>query len=309
MLREFRVRDTEAFLPLLARHFPEENALSGWDPSTYARLIRRFYRWDARLVLGLLSLFRRPVFRFFVVEADGRLVATTLLTFTERAGYVSTVVVDPLYRRRGFARRLLEAARATARRLGRRYLVLDVLDQNAPARTLYRSLGYAPLRHVAYMVRERPAGIPAAAPDGLRTFRPSDAPELARTAMAQLPPAVAEVLPAQPEQFGLSRFVTSALAAESEAWVAPAEGDPAAFVRATVSRGTVAGNLTAPLLGDRVDPALGSQLVRCAVDWIDRRGAPRILCEVPDHNRRGRLALEAEGFHEALGLETFVLPL
>ncbi len=309
MLREFRGRETAELLPLLERHFPEENALLGWEAATYHRLIRRFYRWDFRFVLALLALFGRPIYRFFVIEADGHLVATALLSFTRRAGIVSTVLVDTPYRRRGYAKRLLEAAREAARRRGRRFLVLDVLSDNAPALALYRARGFTPLRRTAYLVRDRPAERLSPDPAGVRPFRPRDADALAEVAQAQLPPSVAEALPADPGQFALSAFVTRALEADTEAWVVPSQGPPKGFVRATVSRGTEAGNLIAPVLGDPIDPALARRLVRVALDWIDQRGAPRTVCEVADHNVGARRALEAEGFREALRVETLALPL
>ncbi len=312
MLREFSRRDIPELLPLLERHFPEENALLGWQAPTYYRLIHRFYRWDARLILGFLSALGRSVYRFFVIEDDHRLAGTTLLTFTSRAGYVSTVMVDTPHRRRGYAKRMLAAAIDATRATGRRYLVLDVLATNAPARALYSTLGFRLLRRVAFLVRERPApSAPGPAPPAgtVRSFRPRDKRALLSAASAVTPAAVAEVLPPEAGQFGVSEMVVRALDSVSEAWVAPALGTPQAFVRATVSHGVVAGHLTSPLLGPTVDDAAAGALLAEAVAWVDARGVGRIVSEVPDHNVRARRQLEALGFHEAFPVETLVLDL
>ena len=98
MIRDLRKVDAPRVLEFLQTQFPEEEALLGTRPEGFAKVVHRVFRWDAQLVIRLARLFGRPLFRFFVVEEDGRIVATTLLSFPERSGYVSMVVVDPAYR-------------------------------------------------------------------------------------------------------------------------------------------------------------------------------------------------------------------
>jgi ribosomal protein S18 acetylase RimI-like enzyme len=281
MLREFAPADLAQLLPLLERHFPEEEALLGRRPEAYDRIVRRFYRWDARLVLGVLRWVGRPVYRFFVIEADGRLAATTILTFPPRAGFISTVMVDTPYRRRGFARRLLDAAVAATVRTGRRHVALDVLATNAPAQALYASLGFGRLRTGAFLLRDAPA--------------PSPAP-------------VAEVLPASAAQFHLGDPVATALESTTAAWVLETARGPAAFVAATVSPSVESAHLTSPVLAPEVEEADARALVATAVRWAHAQGRSRVVTEVPDHNVPGRRALEAEGFHEAFRIDTLSRP-
>jgi ribosomal-protein-alanine N-acetyltransferase len=70
-----------------------------------------------------------------------------------------TVAVDPGHRRRGAARRLLDAVVAHARADGARTLFLEVGADNPGARTLYDSLGFGMAgRRTAYYERKgRPA--------------------------------------------------------------------------------------------------------------------------------------------------------
>jgi GNAT superfamily N-acetyltransferase len=257
----------------------------------------------------------RPVFRFFVLEAeDGRLAATALLTFTARAGYIGAVVVDTPYRRRGYARRILARCHEATRRAGKPYDVLDVLEANEPARRLYFGLGYRPLRRLSFFSRPLSADerIEMAAPTDatVRPFRRSDARALAERAAGQLPRDVAAVLPVEPEQFRLPPAVARTLESESEAWVAldGRSHRPAGFVRATVAPLTEAANLTAPLVAPALTDRDAAALVRTALAWLAPRDRSRVVAEVPEYNPRGRAALEAEGFREAHRLDTLVRP-
>ncbi|HYK93627.1 MAG TPA: GNAT family N-acetyltransferase [Thermoplasmata archaeon] len=310
MLREFTPGDLPELLDLLGRHFPEEDALLGRKPESYRRIVERIYRPHYRFAIGLLRVLGRPLYRFFVIEADRRIAATTIVTFPARAGYVSTVMVDTPYRRRGYARRLLREAASVTRRSHRRYLVLDVLTHNTAARALYDSLGFEWLRRQAYMVREfPPPAEPLAATPGVRSFRRGDARSLVGVAAAALPPLVSEVLPPSEAQFQARDPISDALESETAAWVVDGSGSAEAYVGATVSRSVLSANLTAPVVGPGVDESRAGALVATALCWIQDRHVPRVLSEVADHNVRGRRALEAQGFREAFGMDTLLLRL
>ncbi|MGI0131482.1 MAG: GNAT family N-acetyltransferase [Thermoplasmata archaeon] len=312
MLRDFRPKDAPRYLEFLKAHFPEEDKILGTDPVAMERLVRRLFRWDVRILLAVARALRRPIARFFVIEVDHRVVATTLLTFTQRAGYVSGVAVDPPFRRRGFARRLLRRAHAESRDAGRAYALLDVLTENAPARALYASEGYLPLRsHTVFL---RPIGPPAtgaddAQPRSLRDFRREDAVALRAVAERTLPPRIAEVLPVDAGQFRLPPALLRALGSESRAWVLDDGSGPTAFLRATVSRAMASANLTAPVLGPAVPSPEAGALVRHALAWIAGRGAARVVTEVPDHLPAALELLERAGFSSAYRVDTLYHPL
>ena len=307
MLRTFRPNDAPTYVRFLKQHFPEEEVLLGTDPVAMERVVRRLFRWDFRLLMALARSIGRPIARFYVIEVDGAIAATTLLTFTRRAGYLSGVVVDTPYRRRGFARQLLARANEDTRRAGRRFTALDVLRSNAPARALYDAAGYRPLR--AYSVlRSGPStasSTPTAVPDpGLRPFRPEDAVPLSEIASRALPGSVAEVLPVERSSFRLPPPLIRVLGSESDAWVLDEGGRAVGFVRATVSHAMASTNLTAPLLDPGVRDGKARALVRHAIGWIRSRSPGRIAVEVPDHDPRAARLLAEEGFETAYVVDT-----
>jgi ribosomal protein S18 acetylase RimI-like enzyme len=308
--RDLRAADTPRLLQFLKNEFPEEEALLGTRPEGYVEITRRVFRWDARLVLGFLRLVGRPIFRFFVVEEGNQIVATTLLTFGQHTGYVSMVVVDPAHRRRGLARALLGRALSATRSRGKPYIALDVLAANTPARTLYESLGYRPLRAASYLVNERPASLlpaPSSFP-GLRAFRPSDAEPLAAIARRTKPPEVEAVLPTASREILGSAWVGKLLATELAAWVLDDGRGPVAWVGASVSLATEAAHLSAPIVDPSVAPERARALVHTAVAWCAARRAPRVLTNLPAENLRGRAAVEGTGFRDAIPTWTLYRP-
>jgi GNAT superfamily N-acetyltransferase len=308
MIRDLRRADGPRLFELLQVGFPEEEALLGSTPDGMARVVRRVFRWDAQFLLALARAFGRPAFRFLVVEEDGKVVATTLLTFPERTGYVSTVMVDAAYRRRGYARALLERARQIARALGRKYITLDVLDGNAPARALYERIGYRPLAGGALLVREPSAREPVDGSPALRPFRKPDAVRLAEMADRARPPEVREVLPVRASAIRGSGFVDRILESTTDAWVVDRGAGAEAHLSASVGPTAQSGHLSEPIVGDGIGESDLRALVRTAVDWCASRGYPRILARVSGWNERGRAALLGGGFREALTEQTLCRP-
>lgn len=308
--REIRPKDLPQVLAFLREDFPEEEALLGMRPQEVEQIVHRIFRWDTRLVLGMLRLVGRPVFHFYVIEEGGHLIATTQLSFAERSGYISMVVVDRAHRRQGLARELLERARRATRRRGKPYLVLDVLAANTPARTLYERIGYRLLRANAYFMHERPSELlpaPSRAP-GLRPFAPADARGLVEVARRDRPAEVERVVPYSSRQFLGSAWVGRVLGSRSAAWVLDDGSGPMAWVSATASRATEAAHLSTPVIDASIAPDRAAALVRVGGAWCAEGGAPRIVVQVPAENARARAALEATGFREAIPTLTLYRP-
>jgi len=302
MIRDLRRADAPRLFELLEQNFPEESALLGNRPEGFEQVVRRVFRWDTRLLLGFLRLTGRPVFRYIVVEEDRTVVATALVTFPARAAYVSNVIVDPDHRRRGYAKRMLELAQEYGRRARRQYLALDVLDSNTPARTLYESVGFRPLRAASDLLREGltefGTGRSRADP-WVRPFARSDAPLIVAIARRQAPAEVEKVLPIGPGAFVGSSLTSKMLASEDASWVVDRGAGPEGYVAASVSRVASAGQMAAPVLSERLDPALGVALARTALDWCADRKVQRVLCRVAEYNTWGRAAVDPLGFRLA----------
>jgi len=310
MLRELRAADSERVIAFLLSEFPQEEALLGSRPEEFRKIIRKTFQWNYRLLMGFAAAIGRPFVRFLVVEADGKIVGTTLVSFPPRAGYLSMVVVDPAYRGRGFARKLLERAREVTVKRGRPYCVLDVLDSNAPARKLYDTSGYLKLRGVGFYVHEAPAALlPFTPPPAVRRFEPRDVEPILAISRQVTPAKVQEVLPTSKQALRPPAFVGRLFGTEEAAWVVDRGHGPEGFVDASVSPATEAAHLSNPILSSSLPPDLGVALVRTATAWAAERKAPRVVSQVPEEPAANRAAVEAVGFRHAIAISTLYRPI
>jgi len=306
MLRDLRREDGRSFLDLMTAGFPEESAVLGNRPEEFEKIFRRVFRWDTRLILAVLKLLGRPIVRALVVEADRRVVATSLVTFPAGAAYVSNVVVDAAYRRRGYAKIMLAEAQRSARAARRRFIVLDVLDSNSGARALYDALGYRPLRQRAELLHDA-VGQFAVAPTGspgIRSMQRADVPALVELVRRASPPEVEAVLPSGRGRFEVSGIENRLLDSDQAAWVIDRGHGPEAHIAAVVSQAMEAAHVTSPTIGPSVADGLATELVRTAGAWCAARHVPRIISMVAEDDRRARAALEAVGFRHARALWT-----
>ncbi len=92
----------------------------------------------------------RPVFEFFVAEADQKIVGLALYfysysTWKGKCIYLEDLIVTETYRGRGLGRRLLDRVVIKAKEENAKRVVWQVLDWNTPAIEFYESLGAARL--------------------------------------------------------------------------------------------------------------------------------------------------------------------
>jgi len=100
--------------------------------------------WPIIRLAQALSPSLRDVVRGCVWEEDGRMVGTTLVqrrSLTD-VWIIGDVGVLPAYRRRGIARKLMEATLDLIRSRGGKKAILEVIDGNLPAIRLYEQLGF-----------------------------------------------------------------------------------------------------------------------------------------------------------------------
>jgi [ribosomal protein S18]-alanine N-acetyltransferase len=98
--------------------------------------------WSLGLFLGELA---RPEGRsYLVAKVGGQVVGFAGMLFIGTDGHVTTISVDPLWRRRGMATRLLVELCREALDHGATALTLEVRATNTGAQALYRAFGFAP---------------------------------------------------------------------------------------------------------------------------------------------------------------------
>ena len=310
-IRELERRDADQVTVFLKNEFPAEERVMGTRPEGVVRIVHRIFRLDSRIVLGLLRLFGRRFFHFFVIEEGDGIAGTTLLTFNGPTGYLSMVVVDPKHRRKGYARALIERAREASARARKQWVALDVLTDNTPARTLYEAVGYRKLRTAAFFAHDDAPAIGQGAPPAtgqIRPFRRSDTKPLVEIVRRLSPPDVERVLPTNASAIAGSGTVDRMLETQTAAWVVDRGRGPEAWMGASVSPVTEAAHFSTPILAETVEPERATELVRTAAAWVAARGGRRLVCSVPEDRTRARAALEGVGFRAAFETLTLYRP-
>lgn len=308
-VREYRKGDWEGIADLWRRNPSMENPLLGMDADALGRMLRKTEGFGLRFILGLARLFGRPVLVVLIADVDGRVIGTTLLSFTPEAANVGGVVVDTSVRRQGHAQAMLRECDRLSRQYHRAYVVLDVLSQNDPALRLYERWGYQPLRDQVWLVRTLAPDAALPPPTGTTRIRPfvkTDGPRLANLDNALMPPEVRKIVPRHGGEFQVSGTARRILQSDAEAWVAEVDGQPAGFLRATASHVMQAAYLSSPLVGGDVPEPVARDLLLTGLRWIERHKAPRVLTAVPEHQWRLRPLLDSLGFVEHFRAHTLV---
>lgn len=83
-------------------------------------------------------------------EAD-RLIGVVVATHDTRKGWINRLAIDPDFRRRGYAQRLVEAAEAGLRELGLTLIAALIEDDNDASLALFKRLGYAVHTDIYYV--------------------------------------------------------------------------------------------------------------------------------------------------------------
>lgn len=137
-----------------------------------AGLVRLHHRWDARRFMliepveqgygsWLASQLEEPGTVLLVAEAGGAIAGYLYGGLEERdwmllrdaCGMIHDVYVDPAFRRRGIARRLMGAGIAALHAKGAPRVGLNTATQNVEGQALFRSLGFRAT--LVEMMRER----------------------------------------------------------------------------------------------------------------------------------------------------------
>ena len=307
MVREFRPADGPEVLRELSINFARENALTGMDAAHFLQVVQKAYHGVIGTLLRLSRLFGIPPVLFLVAEEDHRLVGTTFVSFQGGHGYLAMVMTNPGYRRRGVASSLLDRAELACRRRGRRYSILDVMQDNPEAQQLYRERGYEPLRRMEGWVRPLPgADLLPPGPGLVRSTIPADVPFLVRAHREGMPPRVREILPGGVSSLLPPRWLDRVLLSESAAWCTGPVGRPTAYVRATFTTPREPGILSVPFLAEEITPEERQGILSVALGWLSDHGADRAVATIPEYGSQAPSLLRENGFSLRWRTDTLV---
>lgn len=89
------------------------------------------------------------------LEIDGKLVGAVIATHDSRKGWINRLAVDPTYRRRGYASRLVAAAESVLRSQGIRVIAALVEEGNDASLALFEECGYVEVDPAMHYLSKR----------------------------------------------------------------------------------------------------------------------------------------------------------
>lgn len=320
-LRPFRLPSDLPVMTELLPHafqYPENPAWSLQEDElqsflTFVTTARRL--WPLVSVLRRFSPALRDVLHGFIWEEDTKPVGLVNISRdgTSDDWVISNVGVLPNYRRRGIARKLVEAAVGLARTHRAAHVRLDVIAGNVPAYDLYASLGFVHFASSTALQHDAPApaadvpkpGGYAATPLAPTQWRPYY--ELARRIT---PPEVVVYQPVTPEHFRMPasmqivvRLINSLSGVHDRGLVMRAEGgQQIVATMALDAHGRGNGMNSCRLLLDPAHGQLAPYLVRATLrTFAQLSPRNRIQCHIPNWQTALIEAARSGGFTEQHG--------
>jgi len=169
------VKDIDPILEMVSTSFQDELRITGVYPDRIRNLAKIMVSPAGRFLLYLYRAGGTDVIPY-VGRVGNRPVAFVMLTLKKEWGYISTVVVHPDARGRGYARRLLSRVIKDAEGKTRR-LVLHVSRSNTIAKNLYTSFGFERFETVLTLVHDNIKGLTEGMKGGAPGVRPAHASE------------------------------------------------------------------------------------------------------------------------------------
>lgn len=96
-----------------------------------------------------------PQVIFLVAEVEGRVIGTVLATHDGRKGWINRLAVDPAFRGRGLARRLVRMAEQELEAAGLQMFAALIEEDNLPSIKLFEKLGYTFHPDIKYFTRKK----------------------------------------------------------------------------------------------------------------------------------------------------------
>jgi GNAT superfamily N-acetyltransferase len=308
--REALRTDRDSFLEVIVGSYGPFEHLIGLDAQGMDE-IAAVFRPFVWAVLRLLKWFGRPPVRILVAAESGQIVGSTILIPAQSYGYIVGVATRPSHRRQGIAGHLVERAEELTRKGGRRWAVLDVEAENAPARALYQARGYETIQTAVWLRSADPRGITAS-----RSSReqPRVVGRAARSAVAegcrrQIPPAFAAIVPPAARYLTHLERLVQLPGVAQRTWAVGPSGAPLACLSAYWRNSRSPGVLFFPVADPRSSAEPFTALAQSGIAWLREKGSPYFVAAVPDTASAVLPVLEELGFRPALTTLTMGLPL
>lgn len=297
-------RDVVSVSRLVEHAFAEDMDDSG-------RRAMREMRWLGTL-FGWTDVFGAPgqgMLPGFVWLEDNQIVGNATvrrLSAFGRGWMIGNVAVDPVWRRRGIARRLMEASIDLARAHDADWISLQVRSDNAAAHDLYKSLGFEDVGETIYFERVRFDAVtsPAQPIEGrLRPVRGYDVDRIYTLAQACVPDSARWAEPVYRSSFevGAERRFTNWLIHRQQAWRLIEVGDQLwGAAMAEVNGWTGHGQLHL-----WVTPARAGRIEQLLIDAVLAEitvPTKQMTAHISGQHVPGRVALATRGFRQARAL-------
>ncbi len=309
LIRDFRKSDLDDLLRLLPVCNAEEFTATGFDPDHVRGMVNRWFGWGGRFLFGLLGLFGAKPLKFLAAEADGKLVGTTMVEDRGKLGSISVVMVDPDFRRRGIATRLMTRALEYIRRRGKVRAVLGVLSTNVPAMDMYVKLGFRAFEHSVYFVGETGSFVAPVDVDEvvIRPFRNDDLDEVYALVVASEDPVRLKMYDFRKSNLK-TRFLARFFRTSKETkFVAVSNGDVVGYAEVSYTTpnevgriGFIHANVEGKKLG------VEKLLVNAARRVVEAAGVNRFRIIVPSMQQELIETVKALGFKEAFAVDGMV---
>ncbi|MBP7686331.1 MAG: GNAT family N-acetyltransferase [Thermoflexales bacterium] len=297
-------RDIVSVAALVEQAFADDMDAAGRKAMREMRLMGQWFGW--------MDFFATPgqgALPGFVWIESGRIVGNVTVRRLSSFGHgwmIGNVAVDSVWRRRGIARQLMQAAIDLAREQDADWISLQVRSDNASAHDLYRSLGFEDVGETVYFDRAHfdPIGAPPQLVEGrLRTARPYDAERIYTLAQASVPDSVRWAEPVYRSSFDLSaeRRVTNWLTNTQQVWRVIEVGDQLwGAALAEVNRRSRQGKLFLWVV-----PARAGRIEQVLVDSVlaeIKTPVQQMTARVPGSQVASRVALATRGFQQVRAL-------
>ncbi|MBI5567012.1 MAG: GNAT family N-acetyltransferase [Chloroflexi bacterium] len=297
-------RDIVSVALLVEQAFADDMDISGRKAMREMRLMGQWFGW--------LDFFATPgqgALPGFVWLEAGRIVGNVTVRRLSSFGHgwmIGNVAVDPVWRRRGIARQLMQAAIDLAREQDADWISLQVRSDNAGAHDLYRSLGFESVGETIYFDRAQfdPISAPPQPIEGrLRAARPYDADRIYTLAQASVPDSVRWAEPVYRSSFdlGVERRFTNWLTNTRQVWRVIEVGDQLwGAALAEVNRWSRQGKLflwVVPARSGRIEQVLIDSVLAEANTPVQQ-----LTARVPGAHVASRVALATRGFQQVRAL-------